>query len=116
MKLLHTLMIVFVLLSLLFAGSTRVNLFMNESTPTPSEVSSSPVVNQVNMKSAYIILTDERGYTVRIDKNALREVDVTTESIELTCDNRNFYRLIFRDRTRHRIEYQNIINWWKAGN
>ena len=113
MKLLHTLMIVLVLLSLLFAGSTRV---MNESTPTPSEVSSSPVVNQVNMKSPYIILTDERGYTVRIDKNALREVDVTTESIDLTCDNRNFYRLIFRDRTRHRIEYQNIINWWKAGN
>ena len=68
------------------------------------------------MKSAYILLTDERGYTVRIDKNALREVDVTTDSIDLTCDNRNFYRLIFRDRTRHRIEYQNIINWWKAGN
>lgn len=111
MKLLHVLLTVFLLLFIVILVHT-----LSSSTLTLSEAPKSTVVNQINMKSAYILLTDERGYTVRIDKNALREVDVTTDSIDLTCDNRNFYRLIFRDRTRHRIEYQNIINWWKAGN
>ena len=112
MKLLHVLLIVFLLLFIVILVHNN----LSSSTLTLSEAPKSTVVNQINMKSAYILLTDERGYTVRIDKNALREVDVTTDSIDLTCDNRNFYRLIFRDRTRHRIEYQNIINWWKAGN
>lgn len=111
MKLLHVLLTVFLLLFIVILVHN-----LSSSTLTLSEAPKSTVVNQINMKSAYILLTDERGYTVRIDKNALREVDVTTDSIDLTCDNRNFYRLIFRDRTRHRIEYQNIINWWKAGN
>lgn len=74
-----------------------------------------PPLNELNPKARYVIIDDDEGNHLKLDKAYIKSVHVSGSYIYISYGDRNLWAIVYPDDSRRREMFQRILTWWKAG-
>lgn len=74
-----------------------------------------PPLNELNPKARYVIIDDDDGNHVKLDKTYIKSIYASGSGIYINYGGRNVWVITYPEDSRRQEMYQRILVWWKAG-
>ena len=74
-----------------------------------------PPLNELNPKARYVMIDDDDGHHVKLDKTYIKSIYVVGSDVYIHYGGRNVWIITYPDDSRRQEMCQRILRWWKAG-
>ena len=74
-----------------------------------------PPLNELNPKARYVVIDDDDGHHVKLDKTYIKSIYAGGSDIYIDYGGRNVWAITYPDDSRRQEMCQRILRWWKAG-
>lgn len=72
-------------------------------------------LDELNPKVRYVIISDDAGNHVKLDKTYIKTIHVEGSYIYINHGNHDVRILVYSNTTRRREMCDRLLRWWKAG-